>query len=107
MKMMHALIAGLALATSAMAAQAHDAFNIGISIGGHGHYGAPVVRYHAVPQVIYYDTPRSYRAAPHAHRHLPVIQHRHAYYGAPHHQFSGYRDGRNYDNRGHRGHHRR
>lgn len=76
MKMLRSLMAAVVLAVSASAAQAHDSFNIGISLGSQGYYGAPVVRYQAVPQVIYYDAPRVYRPAPYAHHHAPVIVYR-------------------------------
>lgn len=109
MKMIRSLLIGLALAASVPVAQAHDAFNIGISLGGHGYHGAPVARYHAVPQVIYYDAPRIYRPAPYAHHHAPAIVHRDIYYGAPRHHFSGHGPGFGYGHgfgHGHRGHHR-
>lgn len=107
MKMIRSLLIGLvALGASVPSAQAHDAFNIGISLGGHGYHGAPVVRYHAVPQVIYYDAPRIYRPAPYAHHHGPAIVHRDIYYGAPRHHFSGHGSGFNHGYRGHHRHHR-
>ncbi len=102
MKMLRSLMAALALTVSATAAQAHDSFNIGISLGGHGYHGAPVVRYHAVPQVIYYDAPRVYRPAPYAHHHAPMMLHRDGFYDAPRHHFRGY--GRHHGGHRHGGH---
>ena len=110
MKMLRSLMIALALGATVSVAQAHDSFNIGISLGGHGYYGAPAVTYHAVPQVVYYNAPRVYYPAPHAYYRAPVIGYRDVYYGAPRHQFSGYRNHGGYDHpgrgQGHRGYYR-
>lgn len=108
MKMLRSLMIALALGASASVAQAHDSFNIGISLGGHGYPGVPVVAYHAVPQVVYYNTPRVYYPAPHAYYRAPVIGYRDVHYGAPRHHFSGHRHhgGYGHSGHGHRGHHR-
>ena len=113
MKMLRFLMIALVLGASASAAQARDSFNIGISLGGHGYYGAPAVSYHAVPQVVYYDAPRVYYPAPHAYYRGPVVGYRDVHYGAPRHHFSGHRHhggyghpGRGHHGHGHGGHHR-
>lgn len=102
MKMLRSLMVAVALAVSATAAQAHDSFNIGINLGSHGYQGAPVVRYHAVPQVIYYDAPRVYRPAPYAHHHAPVIVYRDGFNDGPRHYFPG--NGRYHGGHRHGGH---
>jgi len=106
MKMLRTLMIAFALGASASAAQAHDSFNIGISLGGHGYHSAPVVAYRAVPQVIYYNAPRVYHPAPHAYYGAPVIGYRDVHYGAPRHHFSGHRHhgGYGHPGHGHRGH---
>lgn len=108
MKMLRSLIVALALGVTATAAQAHDSFHIGISLGGHGVYGAPVVAYPVVPRVVYYEAPRVYHPAPHAYYRAPAVGYRDVYYGAPRHHFSGYRHhpGHGHHGHGHRGHFR-
>jgi len=99
MKILRSLMIALALGATASAAQAHDSFNIGISLGGHGYPGA-VVAYNTAPQVVYYDTPRVYYPAPYAYHRAPVMIYRDNYYGAPRHHFSG----RHHGGYGHPGH---
>jgi len=107
MKILRSLMIALALGATASAAQAHDSFNIGISLGGYGYPGAPVVAYNNVPQVVYYDTPRVYYPAPHAYHRAPVMIYRDNHYGAPRHHFSGrHHGGYGHPGHGHRGHHR-
>jgi len=108
MKILRSLMVALALGTAVSAAQAHDSFNIGISLGGHGYPGVPVVAYNTAPQVVYYNTPRVYYPAPHAYYGAPVIGYRDVYYGAPRHHFSGHQHhgGYGHPGHGHRGHYR-
>lgn len=84
MKILRSLMIALALGVTASAAQAHDSFNIGISLGGHGYPGAVV----------------AYNTAPHAYHRAPVMIYRDNYYGAPRHHFSG----RHHGGYGHPGH---
>lgn len=113
MKMLRSIMVALVLGVSASAAQAHDSFHIGISLGGHGVYGAPVVGYPAVayppvayrvaPQVIYYDAPSVYHPAPHVYYRAPAVGYRDVFYGAPRPHFSVHR---HHHRHGHRGHFR-
>ncbi len=108
MKILRSLMVALTLGTAVSAAQAHDSFNIGISLGGHGYPGVPMVAYNTAPQVVYYNTPRVYYPAPHAYYGAPVIGYRDVYYGAPRHHFSGHQHhgGYGHPGHGHRGHYR-
>lgn len=97
MKLIRSLMIGLAVfAASLTAAQAHDSFNIGINIGGYGYGAYPAVTYRAVPDVVYYESPRVYYPAAYAYYDAPVVVHRDVYYGAPRYRFEG---------RGHHGRH--
>ena len=53
-----------ALMLGSVAAQAHDQWSVGISVGNPYPYAAPPVRYYAPPPAVYYAPPVTYYAPP-------------------------------------------